>query len=75
MSVQWQKAGRPRTKVQQKQEHVDITWTKEELTTYTKGLYAIAMAVLKQWHLDGEPEEIDSFWFDIINLYKETNKR
>ena len=33
----------------------EIAWTKEEMRQYQNGPAALAAAVIKQWHKDGEP--------------------
>lgn len=48
-------------------------WTRDELTLKC-GPKELAIAVIKQWHEDGEPKAdkpaID-YWFKIIKLYEE----
>ena len=38
----------------------DEQWTRDEMRVHKNGIAALAAAVIKQWHLDGEPESDSS---------------
>ena len=74
--MEWGKAGRPRKKpVDEKPEDKD-KWTKEELTLYQHGLYALACAVVNQWVKDGKPKSSEAGllpWLSIIEQHDKEN--
>lgn len=50
------KPGRPKTRKQDPPIE-DEEYTKQELTVYSNGFKALALAVYKQWLIDGSPAE------------------
>ena len=47
----------------------DDEYTKEELTLYTRGVFALACAVINQWIKDGRPATKGiQPWFDIVEM-------
>lgn len=53
-------------------EYTDDEYTKEELTLYTRGVFALACAVINQWIKDGKPATKGiQPWFDIVEMTKE----
>ena len=73
--MEWMKAGRPRKKEKPAAEEQD-KWTKEELTVYQHGLYALACAVVNQWVKDGKPKSSEAGlipWLSIIEQHDKEN--
>lgn len=53
------------------------SWTKEELTIHKNGYAAMAAAVIRQWILDGKPQDsIDTIllWAAILKQYLQEDK-
>lgn len=73
--MQWNKAGRPRTKpvvvLEEEINTDDVPWTKEERTIAANGIVSIAAAVIKQWIKDGKPQRDYFGVLPWINLLKE----
>jgi hypothetical protein len=48
-------------------------WHKSELMLHNKGMRSLAVAVLKQWQLDGKPKgdsESIRLWADLLKAHK-----
>ena len=79
--MEWNKAGRKKKVAPVMTANVvniasvavsDDEYTKEELTLYTRGVFALACAVINQWIKDGRPATKGiQPWFDIVEMTKE----
>ena len=79
--MEWNKAGRKKKVTPVMAANVvntasvvvsDDEYTKEELTLYTRGVFALACAVINQWIKDGRPATKGiQPWFDIVEMTKE----
>ncbi len=79
--MEWNKAGRKKKVTPVMAANVvntasvvvsDDEYTKEELTLYTRGVFALACAVINQWIKDGKPATKGiQPWFDIVEITKE----
>ena len=79
--MEWNKAGRKKKVAPVMAANVvntasvvvsDDEYTKEELTLYTRGVFALACAVINQWIKDGRPATKGiQPWFDIVEMTKE----
>lgn len=79
--MEWNKAGRKKKVAPVMAANVvntasvavsDDEYTKEELTLYTRGVFALACAVINQWIKDGKPATKGiQPWFDIVEMAKE----
>ncbi len=79
--MEWNKAGRKKKVTPVMAANVvntasvvvsDDEYTKEELTLYIRGVFALACAVINQWIKDGKPATKGiQPWFDIVEMTKE----
>lgn len=58
---------------EQADESEDKPWTRQELTVYSNGTLALAIAVVDQWKKDGCPkrdEQAIKYWQGVIDQYE-----